>query len=255
MGGLMIDYVLLEEYCQNISILFIEDDESIKKETTELLKEIFTCVDVASNGEEGLDKYKEYFNINQKHYDIVLSDIKMPKIDGLELTKLIYKENPDQKIIVLSAHSETKYLLEFVNIGISYFLVKPLDYDEFITVIFNITKEIHDQNELRNNFKAEKIVLNNILIWDKQTKQLLRNNQAIKLTKKEFLLIELLLKTIEKTHPVEEIIAILWEGDYESSADITNLKNIVSRLRKKVPELDIENVYGFGYKINIRYFE
>ncbi len=137
--------------------------------------------------------------------------------------------------------------MEFVNIGISYFLVKPLDYDEFITVIFNITKEIHDQNELRNNFKAEKIVLNNILIWDKQTKQLLRNNQAIKLTKKEFLLIELLLKTIEKTHPVEEIIAILWEGDYESSADITNLKNIVSRLRKKVPELEYTKMFmDFG---------
>lgn len=182
----MIDYVLLEEYCQDISILFVEDDESIKKETTELLKEIFTCVDIASDGEEGLQKYKEYFNINEKHYDIVLSDIKMPKIDGLELTKLLYKENPDQKIIVLSAYSDTKYLLEFVNIGISHFLVKPLDYDEFITVIFNITKEIHLHKQLQNSQKQAKIVLNNTLIWDKETKQLLRNKQAIKLTKKSF---------------------------------------------------------------------
>lgn len=246
----MIDYILLEEYAKNKTVLFVEDDENIRKETKELLDEIFPIVDIARDGEEGLAKYLNYKNINEKFYDMIITDIKMPNKNGIELAKDIYKENNNQLLIVLSAHSESEYLLELVNIGISHFIVKPLEYENFIHIIFTKLKELH----LNSNIEIDTTLthINKDLTWNKKTKQLISlENENIKLTKKEILLIDLLLKYSEKTHTVEEIFTYLWDEDTDVT-DISNLKNIISRLRKKVPSLSIENVYGFGYRINLK---
>lgn len=72
------------------------------------------------------------------------------------------------------------------------------------------------------------------------------------MTKKELLLINLLLQVPEKTYTNEEIMFTLWNDDLESTSDIANLKNLISRLRKKLPNLNIENIYGFGYRLNIK---
>ncbi|AXX92354.1 hypothetical protein CPU12_06945 [Malaciobacter molluscorum LMG 25693] len=249
----MVDYILLEQYCKDISILFVEDDKSIRKEMKDLLKELFFEKDItiANDGKEGFLKYQEYFETNNKTFDIVLTDVKMPKMDGLELIKKIYEQNPNQLIVVLSGESETHHLISFVNLGISYFLEKPLNYDEFIELIYTLTNKIYEQNNLNKKINIEEININDNLIWNTKTKQLLKDNNYIKLTKKENLLIETLLKTPKKTHSVEEIIPILWEDSFNKEVDVKNLKNIVSRLRKKIPELNIENIYSLGYRINI----
>ena len=57
---------------------------------------------------------------------------------------------------------------------------------------------------------------------------------------------------MKKTHTAEEILNFIWADELDTTPDISNLKNIISRLRKKVPELDIENIYGFGYRINLK---
>jgi len=99
--------------------------------------------------------------------------------------------------------------------------------------------------------KKEKIIkLSMDIKWDTENQQLYVNNELFKLTKKEFLLIELLLKNPEKTYKNEEIMVYLWEDELEKDPDITNLKNLISRLRKKLPNLNIENIYSFGYRIN-----
>ena len=75
------------------------------------------------------------------------------------------------------------------------------------------------------------------------------NDNLLKLTKKEFLLVELLIKIPEKIFVNEEIISYIWKDEFDSNPDISNLKNLISRLRSKIPALRIENIYGFGYKI------
>lgn len=251
----MVDYILLEEYSKDISVLFVEDDEHIRKETSELLADIFQKeIIIAIDGKEGFEKYMEYYEKEGKYFDLVVTDIKMPNMDGIELTKLIYQENKKQPLIVLSAHNESDYLMELVNIGITQFILKPIEFDNFVDIMYKVSKEIFISKGQRLNslnINRNIIKLADNLIWDYENQQLLKDNVIIKLTKKEFLLLDLLLKTPEKTHTNEEILLCLWKDDDDKSPDITNLKNIISRFRKKVPEVNIENIYSFGYRINI----
>lgn len=248
----MIDYILLEKYSKNINVLFVEDDEHIRKETKELLEDIFQkSINIAVDGKDGFDKYMKYYEENGKYYDLVITDIKMPNLDGIELTKLIYDQNITQSLIVLSAHNESEYLMQLVNIGISQFILKPIEFNNFVDVIYKVSKDIYFSKNNEEEIEVDdEIKLSEVLVWNNQTNQLIQNNEITKLTKKEFLLIELLLKTPEKTHTNEEILVHLWKDDVDKSPDITNLKNIISRLRKKVPTLNIENIYSFGYRIN-----
>lgn len=248
----MIDYVLLEKYSKNINVLFVEDDEHIRKETTELLKDIFQKdITVAVDGKEGFREYMEYHERNGKYFDLVITDIKMPNLDGIELTRLIYKENILQPLIVLSAHNESDYLMQLINLGISQFILKPIEFNNFVDVIFKISKDIFF-NGTEEEIESEMVInLGENLYWDKKDKKLVQDNESIKLTKKEFLFLELLLKAPEKTHTNDEVLIYLWKDDLDKSPDITNLKNIISRFRKKVPLLNIENIYSFGYRINI----
>jgi DNA-binding response OmpR family regulator len=246
----MVDYIFLEEYGSKISVLFVEDDMGIAKEMGLLLKEIFYKVDVAIDGKEALKTYIQYNQENRVSYDLVITDIQMPNMNGIELIENIYKENPKQQVIVLSAHNETEYLMQLVNIGISHFILKPIEYDSFLEVIFKTSKFIYESKYQKSEKKSVSIKLSDDLSWNKELKQILLNGNSFKVTKKEFLLLELLLKIPEKTYTNEEIMKCLWKDDFDKSPDITNLKNLISRLRKKLPSLNIENIYGFGYRLN-----
>ncbi len=78
---------------------------SFQKETSELFNYFFNSIDLASNGEDGLEKYLSYYEQTTKFYDIVITDINMPQINGIELSKQIYTYNNLQPILVISAHA------------------------------------------------------------------------------------------------------------------------------------------------------
>ena len=245
----MIDYISLEKYAKEISILFVEDDKGISKKMEILLYEIFSKIEVAFDGNEALEKYCNFHKTNNEYPDLIITDIRMPNMDGIELIKHIYKENANQKIIVLSAHNESEYLIELVNLGIYRFILKPMDYNNFFEIIFKVSKEIYMEKYKVSDNKEIFIKLNCDLIWNKELKQLYLNDKLLKLTKKEFLLIELLLRIPEKIFVNEEIISYIWKEEFNENPDISNLKNLISRLRSKIPALKIDNIYGFGYKI------
>ena len=163
----MIDYVSLEKYAKDISILFVEDDEGISKKMELLLYEIFSKIKVAFDGKEALEEYCNYYKTNNEYPDLIITDIQMPNMDGIELIKHIYKENPNQKIIVLSAHNESEYLMELVNLGIYRFILKPMDYDNFFEIIFKISKEIYMEKYKVSDKKEIFIKLNEDLVWNK----------------------------------------------------------------------------------------
>ena len=121
---------------KNYTILYVEDEEI----TQELIKEILEIeckeVFVASDGQEGLALYKE------KQPDIVLSDIAMPNMDGLEMSEAIKKINPEQPIALFTAFSQSSYLKKAAEIGIATYILKPLDEEQFFNSLNYMALEL-----------------------------------------------------------------------------------------------------------------
>jgi len=96
---------------------------------------------------------------NDAYYDLIISDINMPRMDGMAMSKAIMHENDQQSIIIITAHNEFSFLHEAIKIGIDGFLTKPLDFDQLKIVLFKTTRAIYD-NKLVNSFYKEVEELN-----------------------------------------------------------------------------------------------
>lgn len=127
----------IADMSKDLKVLYIEDDLIIQKKTQALLENIFLKVDVAINGEEGLIAYQK------DKYDLVVTDINMPKKDGISLIKDIKSINQEQPIIVTSAYDDSGRLLELISLGISSFIVKPMNFEKFFYAISSEVKKIH----------------------------------------------------------------------------------------------------------------
>lgn len=114
-----------------ISILCVEDDAEARTLLCSIIRSIFPDLSVheAPDGFAAL----QYYALN--HCDIIITDINMPKVNGLEMAREIKKTNPDIQIIALTAHSDTDYLLNSIEIGINHYLIKPLDHKKLVQVI------------------------------------------------------------------------------------------------------------------------
>jgi len=125
-----------------------------------------------------------------------------------------------------------------------------LELEKIIEAIYKTSKKIFDLQLTKNTTKTNLVNLGLNIIWDKDSSQLSNNSDIIKLSKKEILLIELLVSNGDKVSTIDEIFHTIWEEN-SYQATLESLKAIISRFRKKVPSLDIENIYGLGYRIKI----
>jgi len=233
------------KYSKDLAILYVEDDLDLLYEVKDIFVDFFKIVDTAVDGKEALDKYIAYYEKNLKYYDIVISDINMPRMDGLELTKQLYKYNENQVIIIISAHDKKEYLLEFINLGIEQFLVKPLELDKILITFYKVSNTICKKNDI---LISNSINIATNYIWDTTTAQLFFKQEVVKLSKKESLLLNLLVKNKDKVSTIDEIFHTLWQEDFQK-ATMKSLKAIISRFRRKYPDIKIENVYSIGYKL------
>ncbi len=130
----------------NVRILYVEDDDSLRENTLRLMSSFFSTVDSAVNGQEGLEKYE------QGEYDIVISDLRMPIMDGIGMVGRIKELNNDQLVIITSAHDETEYLLKLIAMGVESFILKPLDVEQFLSVLIK-TLKIINLRQLETDYK------------------------------------------------------------------------------------------------------
>ena len=126
----------------NFTILYVEDDIDTQELMSNILKMTFKEVFIASNGEEGLKLYKE------KRPDIVLSDISMPIMDGLEMSELIKKINPDQLIALFTAFSDPEYQKKAAELEIDTYIMKPLDEKQFFNSLNYLGMILHTQTKV-----------------------------------------------------------------------------------------------------------
>ncbi len=232
----------IETYKKNLNILYIEDDILATARLKNILSKFFNNIIIASNGEDAFELLKTSPKI-----DLIISDINMPKMDGLEfLEKLRYI---DSKIpfIFVTARDEPDKMLRAIQLDIDNYILKPINLQNLLAVIDKIVEKLYKEYLLLE--KNSHIELEKNLFWNRNNKTLIFDNQIIKLTKKELQFLEILMADENKIHKIEDIISVLWEDEFLGKDYISNLKNIISRLRNKVPALKIENLYGMGYKI------
>ncbi len=242
----MLNFEALYQRCKDLNVLFVEDYAPLQEKIVEILKDFFNIVVAANDGEDGLNEYIRFDQAHKKPYDIVITDIRMPNRDGVSLTKEIQKIHEDQIIIVLSAHQESKYLLEFINLGIAQFIPKPVEPEKLLEVLNHISKKI--QHTPAVLVDSDIVVLSDTMTWNKRLLRLSKDDIEIKLTKNELIIMELLISNIEYICCIDSIIEHFYSKNIETSNE--NIRNMMSRLRKKVPEDAISNLYGLGYKLS-----
>ena len=243
----MIDYQMLFDQTKKLSILLVEDYAPLRNEMAEVLENFFKMVVVSEDGEEALALYQEYDTAYKKGFDIVLTDIQMPRMDGVELSERIRQIHGKQTIIVLSAHTDSAYLLKLINLGISKFITKPIQDQDLLETLYKEAIKLNTTERIVP--KAPLLDLGEGYIWDKE-KELLRHGvDTINLTKHEILLVKLFLKREEQVCTTEDILHYFQDHQIEISEK--NIRNLVFKVRKKIPEKCIQSIYGLGYKFTI----
>lgn len=132
----------LKEIGYEMSLLLVEDDLALIQQLKQFLSRFFGRVDIANNGVEALEQY------NKRSYDLIITDLTMPLMGGLELASKLRAINETQNIFVLSAHSESEKLIELINIGIDGFLLKPIDMNRVMAQLLKICQAIYGDKML-----------------------------------------------------------------------------------------------------------
>ena len=131
----------LIKYAKHQKILLVEDDKVLNDNLYNTLTNLYGIVEKAYDGEEALEIFK------QNRFDLIITDIKMPKMDGITLTKEIKKIHYDKAIIIMSAHNENSFLIDLINEGVDGFLLKPLIYTNLLNTLHKISKNIFYKKE------------------------------------------------------------------------------------------------------------
>jgi len=219
------------------TILYAEDDKAVQGSVVEYLSRYFREVHVANDGKEALELYKDV------KVDVLLLDIDMPHLDGLSFAKIVRESNKEIPIVMITAFTDTEKLLKATELNLSKYLVKPVEPKAFKEVLEKVAELLQSSSkgyvELKENFS-----------WDKERKELFKGSTLVELTTKEQILLSLLAKRKGEAVLFTDIMALVWEDDFDAEISIESVKFQVSMLRKKLPKDSIKNVYGKGYVLN-----
>lgn len=217
-------------------ILLVEDEQKLGQSIKNELSEQGFAVDWAEDGKKG----KAFFE--QKKYDLVILDLNLPFINGMELCKMIRKQNTHMPIIMLTALGELSNKLEAFTLGADDYIVKPFYFGELIARIQVFLKRRQTLTEQENIKIAD-------LSIDFVTKNVVRNGKNIPLTAKEFGLLSLLAQNQGRILSKQEIAEKVWETDFDTGTN--TIEVYIDFLRNKIdknfePKL-IHTKLGFGY--------
>jgi len=215
------------------SVLYVEDDDEIKEQISEILKMLFKKVLVAEDGMKAYEIYEDELP------DIIISDVMMPKMDGLKLTKKIRQNNYDIPIILLTGYKDSVILVDAANLSVDGYILKPINMNIFIKTLNNAIRRIKKEQGL--------IQLAKDTFYHSGTQELYKSGSLVSLGIKEVGLIKLLITNKPQTVIKEKISETLWplENICESS-----IKNLILRIRKKLGDNIIISVRGIGYRLN-----
>jgi PAS domain S-box-containing protein len=161
-------------HLKNLHVLYVEDSATMRHATEKLLTPYFNHIDSAEDGILGLELYRNFHKQHEKNYDIVITDLEMPNMDGKELARAILSIDPSQEIIIISSSNDLTILIDLINIGVRKFLAKPIQ-----------TQQLHNTiSEVAANLRLKKLKEDELSDISKHN-ILLRKREEIYLSKLE----------------------------------------------------------------------
>lgn len=139
----------LKHFTNNLTLLIVEDEMALNSELESMMSLLFKDVFVAFDGVDGLDKYKKH------RADIILTDISMPKMNGIKMSQEIKNIKRDQHIVVLSAHGDTNFMIDLIDVGIDQFILKPLDRNTLMYKLLKVAENIVYKKEFDKFYKEK----------------------------------------------------------------------------------------------------
>jgi len=221
-----------------LTLLYVEDDPRAREHYTAGLRHLFRRVVGMGTVAEALDAF--YGTAPQ----LLLVDLSLPDGSGLELIERLRHERSEALIIILSAHSQKTQLLKAIELGVFRYFIKPVASSELVDAIHQAARKTLDRSDTAVCLNSEKA-----LYWHREGFFLERkNDKTIALSTHEQRLLEILYARKGHVVTVEDIRYHVWP---EEPPATQALRNLVARLRKKVPVLSIRSPYGTGYILNI----
>jgi two-component system, OmpR family, response regulator len=214
-------------------ILIVEDEHKIANSIKRGFEQETWAADVAYDGEEGYDM------ASSEDYDVIVLDLMLPKISGMEICKKLRVEEIHTSILMLTARGELTDRVEGLNSGADDYLVKPFAFEELLARVKALSRR---PKETKNEeLKSGNLTLNTT------TFEVKNDGKNIELSRKEFSLLEYLMRNSGKVVSKENIIAHVW--DYESDILPNTVEVFIGYLRDKIGSDVIKTVRGFGYKL------
>lgn len=215
-------------------VLVIEDETKVASFISRGLEEEGYTVEVAFDGKEGLDLLKS------REYDLVLLDLMIPHIDGLQVLKSARENGITTPVLILTAKSAKEDVVRGLDTGSDDYLTKPFSFDELLARMRVLTR--------RGSARESHLVRYKNMVLDPFKRTLSVEGQEVELTEKEYLMVELLIRNCERALTRKEIAEYVWQN----VADSTNIVDVyVNFLRKKIesisPKKYIHTVRGTGY--------
>ena len=222
---------------KNLNILYIEDEENIRINIKKVLLLLCENVFDVSNTNEAK------FIFDEQRIDIIISDINLPDTNGIDFIKELRKIDKTIPVILLSAFTDTKYLLEATKLKLVDYLTKPVDFKTLNNSLQSCVEEILDNSRYLINFQ-------NSIQYNVLHKKLidLNTKEEVALTLIELDLISFLIKNSNRIVSSDELKSNIWEDCFEATDSA--LKNLLNKVRKKIGKESITNISGVGYRLN-----
>ena len=222
-------------------ILVVEDEKKINDIIVKTLKKENYGVDSCFDGKEAIDY------ISSAEYDAVILDIMLPKVNGFEVLKTIRKNNIKTPVLFLTAREGVEDRVKGLDYGADDYLIKPFAFEELLARIRVLLRKKYNNDETGNVFKISDLTV------DCNTHTVFRGNSQIKLSAKEFAILEYMIRNKGKVVSKERIEEHIWDFDYEGGSNVVEV--YMRFLRKKIddnfsPKL-IHTIRRVGYVLKV----
>ncbi|MGG7048362.1 MULTISPECIES: response regulator transcription factor [unclassified Campylobacter] len=229
-------YSKIKEILKNVKLLVVDDDDMLRQGLEVSLRSYVSEIFLCKNAADALECFKKHSP------NLILSDIQMPKMNGIQMAQIIRKDDENVPIIFLTAFDSDENMLGALELKSQAMLKKPFDKRELVMSLSFAA------NKFQNDFAS--VNLQNGFTFNAMTMELFKDHELVALTKKEQKLLHLLLKNQSRMVNFEMIENYVWCSD---GCTPDTIRNFVHKLRKKLyPEL-IQSCHGCGYTLSLKH--